>query len=170
MIILVSDTSVLIDLERGGLLEAVFSCGLTLVVPDLLYEKELANENGLYLRALGLGVVALKPDEVSLAQELKAQRSGLSLPDCFALCCAMRPGHALVSGDKAMRSEAKARIGNVFGLLWLLDQMAASSAVDTTQLYAGLSSIAGHARCRLPRDEVNARLAAWAPGEPKATP
>ncbi len=27
MIVLVSDTSVLIDLERGGLLEAEFACG-----------------------------------------------------------------------------------------------------------------------------------------------
>ena len=27
MIVLVSDTSVLIDLERGGLLEAAFACG-----------------------------------------------------------------------------------------------------------------------------------------------
>lgn len=164
MIILVSDTSVLVDLERGGLLEAVFSCGLTLVVPDLLYEKELGKENGPYLRGLGLGVLALTPDEVAVAQEMKAQRPVLSLPDCFALCCAMRPGHALVTGDKAMRDEAKARIGSVFGLLWLLDQMAASGVADIRQLYAGLIRIAGHTRCRLPRDEVNARLAAWAPG------
>ena len=46
MIILVSDTSILIDLERGGLLEAAFACGLTMVVPDLLYERELEPENG----------------------------------------------------------------------------------------------------------------------------
>lgn len=59
MIILVSDTSVLIDLEREGLLEAAFSCGLTMVVPDLLYERELEAENGPYLRKLGRGVVAL---------------------------------------------------------------------------------------------------------------
>ena len=55
MIILVSDTSILIDLERGGLLEASFSCGLTMVVPDLLYERELEPENGALLRKLGLG-------------------------------------------------------------------------------------------------------------------
>ena len=50
MIILVSDTSVLIDLERGALLESAFSCGLTMVVPDLLYARELAAENGPLLR------------------------------------------------------------------------------------------------------------------------
>ncbi|MDG0857490.1 hypothetical protein [Roseateles puraquae] len=55
MIILVSDTSVLIDLERGGLLEPAFSCGLTMVVPDLLYDRELVAENGPFLKQLGLG-------------------------------------------------------------------------------------------------------------------
>jgi hypothetical protein len=71
MIILVSDTSVLIDLERGGLLEPSFSCGLTMVVPDLLYARELEADNGPLLRHLGLGVVALVPDEVAFAQQLR---------------------------------------------------------------------------------------------------
>jgi hypothetical protein len=66
MIILVSDTSVLIDLERGGLLEVAFSLGYPMVVPDLLYERELGAENGPYLRGLGLGVVALTAEEVEL--------------------------------------------------------------------------------------------------------
>lgn len=161
MVILVSDTSVLIDLERGGLLEAAFSCGLTLIVPDLLYQRELETENGPYLRSLGLGVVALTPMEVVHAQELKAYRQTLSLPDCFALSCAMRASHALVSGDKALRNEARKRVEHVYGLLWLLDQMAATGAVEVTLLSAGLSAIAAHPRCRLPADEVKKRLAGW---------
>jgi hypothetical protein len=36
MQVLVSDTSVLIDLERAGLEASVFDTGHTLVVPDLL--------------------------------------------------------------------------------------------------------------------------------------
>lgn len=163
MIILVSDTSVLIDLERGGLLEAAFSCGLTLVVPDMLYQRELENTNGPYLRTLGLGVVELSPNEVSIAQTIKTERQTLSLPDCFALCCAMRPSHMLVSGDKALRSEASTRLGNVYGLLWLLDEMAASDMVSTFQLHDGLSRIAAHQRCRLPKEEINSRLKNWAP-------
>jgi hypothetical protein len=117
MIILVSDTSVLIDLERGGLLEPAFSCGLTMVVPDLLYARELEAENGSLLRSLGLGVAALSPDEVSFAQQVRKQRPGLSLPDCFALSCARRPNHALVSGDKLLRTEARTRQCTVYGLL-----------------------------------------------------
>ena len=41
MVLLVSDTSILIDLERGDLLPLAFSSGVPMVVPDLLYEKEL---------------------------------------------------------------------------------------------------------------------------------
>lgn len=163
MIVLVSDTSILIDLERGGLLEAAFSCGLTMIVPDLLYQRELENENGPYLRSLGLGVVALTPDEVTLAQMVRTARPVLSLPDCFALSCATRPHHVLMTGDKTLRNEALARtVAAVHGLLWLLDQMAASGRVGLSQLHEGRGRISGHPRCRLPAVEVEARLRRWA--------
>ena len=164
MIILVSDTSVLIDLERGGLLEQAFACGLTMVVPDLLYQRELESENGPLLRRLGLGVVALNPDEVDYAQQVRKQRPGLSLPDCFALSCARRQDHALVSGDMLLRNEAQARQCTVYGLLWILDQMEASGAVGVATLHEGLSRIWNHPRRRLPRAEVMARLQRWSPG------
>lgn len=161
MIILVSDTSILIDLDRGGLLEAAFSCGLTMVVPDLLYDTELEQENGQYLKTLGLGVVNLNPDEVSMAQSILSQRPALSLPDCFALCCATRSGHTLITGDKALRSEAMSRLGSVYGLLWLLDQIDASGIISKSHLFQGLTQIKAHIRCRLPKDEVNSRLDRW---------
>lgn len=164
MIILVSDTSVLIDLERGGLLEQAFACGLTMVVPDLLYQRELESENGSLLRRLGLGVVALNPDEVDYAQQVRKQRPGLSLPDCFALSCARRQNHALVSGDMLLRNEAQARHCTVYGLLWVLDQMEASGRVGVATLHEGLSRIWNHPRRRLPRAEVMARLQRWSPG------
>ena len=161
MIILVSDTSVLIDLERGGLLEPAFSCGLTMVVPDLLYVRELEAENGPLLRRLGLGVVALNPDEVNFAQQLRTQQPGLSLPDCFALSCARRQDHALVSGDKLLRTSAQAKHCVVYGLLWILDQMEASGKVSTSTLHEGLSRIWNHPRRRLPKSDVTARLQRW---------
>lgn len=162
MIVLVSDTSVLIDLERGGLLEAAFSCGLAMVVPDLLYERELEAENGLLLRALGLGVVALTPDEVAYAQQVRTELPALSLPDAFALSCALRPDHMLVTGDKLLRAEAEKRRCSVSGLLWFLDQMEASGRVGLALLLEGLLRIAAHPRCRLPKPAVKVRLARYA--------
>lgn len=160
MVILVSDTSILIDLERGLLLEAAFGCGLAMVVPDLLYERELADFNGAYLRRMGLGVVSLSAAELQVAQDIGASRPGLTIPDTFALSCAIRPGHTLMTGDKLLRSEAKARKVPVVGFLWLLDQMF-EAGVERQLLHDGLQRVAGHARCRLPSAEVKARLSQW---------
>ena len=164
MTILVADTSVLIDLERGGLLAHAFSCGLTMVVPDLLYARELASDNGPLLRKLGLGMVALEPAEVDFAQQLRRQRPGLSLPDCFALSCARRQDHALVSGDRHLRTQAHGHQCTVYGLLWMLDQMEGSGRAGTALLHEGLSRIWQHPRQRLPKSEVLERLQRWSTG------
>lgn len=161
MIFLVSDTSILIDLERGGLLEAVFSSGMAFVVPDLLYERELENDIGPYLRTLGLGVVSLSPEELKFVQQVNSERRGLSLPDCFALSCATRPDYRLVTGDGLLRKEATKRLGEVYGLLWLLDQMFASGKVPSDLLANSLATIAQHRKARLPTDEVQKRILAW---------
>lgn len=160
MVILVSDTSVLIDLERGLLLEEAFGCGLAMAVPDILYEQELADFNGPHLRSLGLGVVSLSATEVQTAQDIGTARPGLTVPDAFALTCATRPDHTLVTGDKLLRSEATARKVPVVGLLGLLDRMLAAR-VDSQVLHDGLQRIAAHTNCRLPTADVKARLAAW---------
>ena len=161
MIVLVSDTSVLIDLERGGLLEAAFGCGHQLIVPDLLYEVELASENGPLLKQLGLLIVELTSEEVAFAQRVRINNTKLSLPDCFALSCARRPEHVLVTGDGALRAEAHGNKINCRGLLWLLDQMEQTGIVAAMSLAEGLQKIFAHPRCRLPKHDVNERLAKW---------
>jgi hypothetical protein len=59
MTTLVSDTSVLIDLERGELIECAFELSATFVVPDVLYERELREYGGDGLLKLGVKVESL---------------------------------------------------------------------------------------------------------------
>ena len=162
MILLVSDTSVLIDLERGDLLAMAFASGITMLVPDLLYEKELEPYNGAYFKALGLQVVALQPEEVNFAQRIKNERKPLSLPDCFALSCARRPDHVLLTSDGPLRTAAKDYGVEMYGLLWLLDGLAESGAAAHHALHEGLTKIAQGPRCRLPKAEIQKRLNLWA--------
>lgn len=81
---IVSDTSVLIDLERGLLLEYAFRLPFEFVVPDLLYELELKYYNGPALIEMGLSVQALDSAEVALALEYRSRFKALSLPNIFA--------------------------------------------------------------------------------------
>ena len=82
MRVLVSDTSVLIDLERGMLLEAAFRLSFELVVPDLLFKKELQPANGQHLLNLGLCVEDLDDQGIRRAVAYRKQETALSVATC----------------------------------------------------------------------------------------
>jgi predicted nucleic acid-binding protein len=162
VIIVVSDTSVLIDLERGRFREAVFSLSLELAVPDLLYERELKAHGGERLRELGLRVEALGAKETAKAVQYWRRNPVLSLPDCFALALAVEEGWMLLTGDGALRDLARTESVDCHGVLWVLDQLLYEKVVAPRLLKKGLEAIAAHPRCRLPRREMNARLERYA--------
>lgn len=161
MIILVADTSVLIDLERGGLLQRALAGPDTITTPDLLYDKELAAYNGPELRKLGLRLLELTDKEMGQVQALHATISRLSISDCAAYVGALREGHMLLTGDGLLRQHATTTKIEHHGVLWLLDRMLDARAATSRELHAGLTVIAGHPRCRLPRGEIEVRLEAW---------
>jgi hypothetical protein len=164
MIILVADSSVLIDLERGNLLEAVLRGPDTIAVPDFLYATELRDYNGPVLIAHGLQIIHLDAAEMSSAQELYNECGDrLSLPDCSAFVCSRRPDHQLLTGDRALREHAEAAGMTPHGVLWLLDRLHDTGSVAPSVLHDGLAELAAHRRSRLPRNEVELRLRRWGP-------
>jgi hypothetical protein len=162
MPILVSDTSVLVDLERGALLEAAFGLPDTLVVPDLLYDRELKQHGGARLQELGLRVEELSAEALAVAVGLLRANPILSAADCFALTLAEANQWTLLTGDGPLRALALARKLECHGVLWLLDRMLDTAAATATALHLGLTAIAGHPRCRLPAREVRVRLERYA--------
>ena len=157
-VILVSDTSVLIDLERGGLLESCFKLPFVFAVPDLLYDRELANFGGPELIKHGLRVEELTKEEVEVAQRVRGTHSRLSLPDAFAYSLASVRGWTLLTGDGELRALAKAQQVPFFGVLWILDHLFDREVIEAALIVSGLETIAAHPRCRLPRPEIQARL------------
>lgn len=158
MRVLVSDTSVLIDLERGNLLEVAFRLSCDLAVPDLLFRRELKDQNGPALIAMGLRVEELDSEGIGLAQTYRSRKPVLSLPDTFALALAKTRRFVLLTGDRELRILAGAEKVECHGVLWLLDRMNDEAAASMKSLYIGLQAIAAHPRCRLPHSEVNVRL------------
>ena len=160
MRILVSDTSVIIDLERAGLLENAFGCGHRFVVPDLLFEREFAND-GERLIGLGLEIESLNAEELAFAQKSFQTQKALSLPDCFAMALGTREKYVLLTGDKALRNFAELHQIKCHGVLWLLDRIEESGNVDFSELLQGLVQLASHPRCRLPKAEIAIRVKRW---------
>ena len=158
MSILVSDTSVVIDLDRAQLIDELFLLPFEFAVPDLLFERELDNELGERLIRLGLRIEALSSEEVSEATNVARQQAQLSLPDTFAFTIAKSRGWGLLTGDGPLRRLAVAENVEMHGVLWVLDQLSIGGHVPGIRLHTGLRTLYGHPRCRLPREEVEQRL------------
>jgi hypothetical protein len=167
MIIVVSDTSVLVDLERGHCLEACFKLpDCEFIVPDLLYKRELAEAGGPQLCKLGLKVEALSSAEVSAAQTVRQGHPKLSLPDAYAIALARSRTWTLLTGDGELRGLAKQYEVEMHGVLWVFDQLFQLEVLDGSTLVTGLTAASKHPRCRLPKADVQARLTVFAKSRP----
>jgi len=156
--VLVSDTSVVIDLERAGIIEHVFALPYRFVVPDALYEQELKDYGGERLIAKGLQVWTLTGEQVQEAQRLRALERRISIHDSYALSLAKAMAAILLSGDAAMRGLAEAEGVRCHGVLWVFDQLGEGQIVQPALLHEALTRLAAHPRCRLPREEIDLRL------------
>ena len=158
MDILVSDTSVIIDLERAQLIEEIFSLPFRFVVPGALFEREMRDYGGEKLVALGLEVWNLTGTRVQEAQRLRGLERRISVHDSYALALAKTEGAMVLTGDGALRVLAEAEGVRCHGVLWVFDQLEDKRLVASAELNVGLTRLAVHPRCRLPREEIDLRL------------
>lgn len=165
MDVLVSDTSVIIDLERAELIEHVFALPYRFVIPDALYEQEIKGYGGERLLALGLQVRPLTGEQLAEAQRLRSLERRISIHDSYALSLAKAEAAILLAGDAAMRRLAEAEEVRCHGVLWVFDRVEEHQIVNAAALHAGLSRVIAHPRCWLPRDMVDQRLRRYAGGE-----
>lgn len=161
MSVLVSDTSLIIDLERSELIDFAFQLGRQLAVPDVLYERELKPYGGDRLVALGLRVEEVESAAVERAQQFRRTSSALTVADSLALALAQARGWTLLTGDGPLRALAAVEGVDCHGVLWILDLMENGGVTTHAQLHGGLSRLAGHHRCRLPRNEIEIRLSRY---------
>ena len=111
MEVLISDTSVLIDLERAALSDLLFAIGHRVALPDLPYAQELEPWGGEMWLELGLEVIALDERETALAQQHATGSRAISLTDAFGLVVAQSRRWVLLTGDRALRDRAAACSG-----------------------------------------------------------
>lgn len=165
MDVLVSDTSVVIDLERAQLIERIFALPYRFVVPDALYERELRNYGGEKLLALGLEVRSLTGEQVLEAQRLRTLERKISIHDSYALSLAKAEAAILLAGDAAMRRLADSEGLRCHGVLWIFDELESRQVVTAAALHESLTRVFAHPRCRLPPEEIRQRLQRYVAGE-----
>ncbi|MDH5784780.1 MAG: DUF3368 domain-containing protein [Chromatiales bacterium] len=120
--LLISDANVIIDMQDGGLLEAMFQLNETFAVPDILYAEELEQQQP-QLPRLGLQIKSLSGESIARAMDLKQHYAGPSSNDLFALELARECECPLLTGDMALRRAAESEGVELRGTLWLVEQL-----------------------------------------------
>ena len=112
--LLISDANILIDMEEGGLLEAMFQLPFDFATPDILFFEELEEEHA-HLPDLGLALKEVSSESMMYAMQLTGTYTQASSNDCFALALAKQEQCPLLTGDMALRKAAEKEAAIVKG-------------------------------------------------------
>lgn len=161
MRVLVSDASILIELAKWSLLEALFELPFEFAVPDALFENELIDLGDVdrdRLMVLGLRVESLDAEGMARAVAYQTAKPKLTLHDCLAVTLAVINDWPLLTGDRRMRALADEEDVEVHGVLWVIDRFAEHRIVRKPTLVKALRGMLDDPRTRLPHAEIRRRL------------
>ena len=153
MLLVISDASVLIDIEHGDLTSAMFSLPWQFAVPDILFFEELSNRHE-HLLEFGLICKVMDSKLISQAYDLRQKHLQTSVNDLLALTLARDQQCLLLTGDKALRQVASGLNIEVHGTLWLIDQMINYKKISVDTAKASFQSMRASGS-RLPWSEVD---------------
>lgn len=156
MALIISDANILIDLECAELTPRIFRLDLEFAVPDLLYHDELSQHHG-YLPALGLRLYEMPPELIGRAYQYRTRYPKPSIYDLFALVLALARECPLLTGDKDLRQLAQRKGLEVFGTLWLMEQLFDARLISIGEMEAAYDTMLNGQR-RLPFGEIQRQL------------
>jgi predicted nucleic acid-binding protein len=157
MRIIVNDSSALIDLKKGGLLEALTALPFEFVVSDAILADELLSftKREITVMRRNMRVATLDGAEIRRVSEFQRQSPALSFHDCVALLIAQREqGCILLTGDRRLRARAIADKLECHGVLWLVAEMEKAKAETPRNLIKALETWRADFTVRLPKEDI----------------
>jgi hypothetical protein len=156
MKLLISDSNIFIDMEVGGLIEAMFGLPEKFGVPNILYAEELS-EHHPQLPAYGLLIMTLDESTVEESQRLRQVYRRASQNDLFALALAKQERCPLVTGDGKLRDAADQEGVEIKGTLWLVERIVEESIISLETASDAYERMRRDGR-RLPWGDVDRQL------------
>lgn len=157
--IVVSDSSVVMDLVKVRLIEPVLQLPFEFMIPDVILAQELLDLGAYTAKGLlDLGFVQGELDggDSRQARDYFARNRRLSLNDCFAWRLAEVHKAILMTGDANLRSIATAAKVEVHGILWAVEMMLKHKTSPAAALAKALDHLGSDPLVRLPPAETQA--------------
>ena len=151
----------MIDLRKGGLIDAIANLPYRLVVPLPVREFEVLDFPDHCWQLLdesGMITYDLDSDEISQAIEIKRKYPSLSAYDCICIVTTLTNHGILLTGDLDLRRVARTYELEVHGVLWIIDELVSSRCCSYSSLLRALNSWQHDSLVFLPFHEINLRL------------
>ena len=153
MLLLISDANIIIDLEAGEIMAALFQLPYQFAIPDLLFAEEI-EEGSPYLVEMGLQPLAVSGDSIDYAIALGEQYGNEpGLNDRLALALAKQESCPLLTGDGNLRLLATREDADVRGTLWIFSELIEFGFLTKAEAVNALGRMKGRGR-RLPWKEA----------------
>lgn len=156
--LLVHDANVLIDLQEGALLEALFEASWRVGTVDALFEQELRPSYPALPR-MGLELLGVRGEWIARSVSWASQYRRTSAMDRLCLALALQENCPLITGDARLREAAQAESCTVHGTIWLVEQLVAEGATSAREALAAYEAMQ-NAGSRLPFNVARRRLGA----------
>ena len=157
--IVVSDSSVVMDLAKVRLIEPDLKLPFEFMIPDVILAQELLDLGAYTAKGLlDLGFVQGELDggNSRQARNYFAKCRSLSLNDCFAWRLAEVHKAILMTGDANLRTIATAAKVEVHGMLWAVEMMLKHKTSPAAALAKALDHLGSDPLVRLPPAETQA--------------
>lgn len=161
MRIIVSDTSALIDLKKGRLLDAFLGLPYEFIIPAALLDTELLSFSKTEITALRkrMTVATLDGKGMEAVQAILADCPALSTYDGIAFVVAQeRPGCIMLTGDRRLRERAETFHMECHGVLWVIQEIEKARLASANVILKALLAWQDDFTVRLPRADLDALI------------
>jgi len=152
-VILLADTSILIDLEYVGgigVLPRIAPCEILDVV---LAECEHASQPDLVRNIMQAGITVVESSAELSDRASRLRRGGVSTIDMMTLCHAKEFGHTVLAGDRPLRERCEEELVDCRGSIWIVEESYRNLLRSAEELLRWLEVWPRVGR-RLPREEL----------------
>jgi predicted nucleic acid-binding protein len=156
MLLLISDTNILIDAEDGNLTPVIFRLPYEIAVSDVLFDLELIEQHRHLLDA-GLKVKSLTDESLKKIEVLSIKYPKPSIIDHSVLALAMQEKCPLLTGDRDLRAAAKDERIEVRGTLWIVEELLKAKLIEQEQARKSFDSMKAKGS-RLPWGDIEKLL------------
>ncbi len=155
----VIDTSILIDLCIGDLMESFLNLPFAFLIPDVIKE-EFSQPEECLIEIEKIKVCSLESKDVQKVYDFSIAYKGPSINDYFSLVLAEKEDAILVTGDRKLRNIGEKTGIEVHGILWIMDILFDKKYLNGKTLIKALEKILEKG-ARLPKDECEKRIKKW---------